>query len=560
MRFHLLLLLILIGCCTYYAAQTSLMVPAVMGEDGGLVNATLKVHPGSGDVYIGAVPHTAEDTQLSATDAITFAKSLSGNECRDCDFLILFDDDQGNGRIEGPSAGLAMSVMAYSLLKNKSYRDDAVLTGSINQVGELGSVGGLSEKVKAATLAGADYFISPPMGFYQMLSLRKIKEGHSIEVLEASNASEVFGFMFENRTINQSGFRAGELEPPDVPAYPTEGFSGFKEVSRDMLDLLRIKVNSLESGDSESAEVRKYFRNKHNISSYLLDNGYLFTAANSAFLDYIEISTVDAIMGDSIDLEEKRSGAYRCLDSIDRPDMRDGNFQWIIGSKLRESWALDQLADTDIADVMTEEEEYSLYYELMYADAWCHVSSSLASKAGMEGKPINSSIWEELAEDYLEKAREAEHTPDTKDRLEIAEISFEEGRCGAAIFDSVFVERMDESTSDLENLQPEQLSSLVQELSEKERTSLWGQVYQSQGVFLMKVGNNETAYKILRLAEGLDVASAQMLSKTISEEEDEEEDSDISLLHLSIFIIFLLLLIYVAWRKMMKGRSNENKR
>jgi predicted S18 family serine protease len=539
------------------------MVPAVIGEGGELVNASLRIIPGSGQVYLGALPHTAADTQLSATEAILFAKSISNEPCEDCDFLLMFDNEQSGGRIEGPSAGLAMSVLAYSLLENKSLRDDVVITGSVASSGQVGSVGGISEKAKAAGLSGARYFITPPMGFYQMLTLRTLEEDYGIEVLEASNASEVFMFIFENKTINQTEFRAGKQEPPDIPEYDSSGFEGFRDVSAEMLSILDNRIDSLGSGDHESEEVKKYFSNKHNVTSFILDKGYLFTAANSAFLDYIEISTVDAIMRDSLELGAKRSDAYSCLESIERPQMTDKNFQWLVGSRLRENWAQDKLAKTDISGALTSEEKYSIYYELMYADAWCHVSSSLASKAAPDGSPINSSIWKSLAREYLDEAESMEHTPDTADRIEIARLSFEDGDYGSAIFDSVFVIAMDQSTSDLENMDPEQLPSIVNELSAANRTSLWAQVYQSQGVFLMEVGSNATAYKIFRLAEGLDSASALMLSKAeavVQEKKDEEEqDSLVEVLQLSIFIIFLLILIYIAIRKL-TGGSNANKR
>ncbi|MFH1393433.1 MAG: S16 family serine protease [Candidatus Micrarchaeota archaeon] len=558
----LLLLLLLLPLSFSCSGQASLFVPAVIGNGGGLVNATMKLVPGEGNVFVAISPRTASDTQQSVEDAVMFAKAVSGMEESTCDILLTFENENMGGYIEGPSAGVAMSVMALSMLENSTLRQDTVLTGSIDSGGHVGAVGGLHEKAKAAALGGASYFITPPVTFYEMLVLGNMEEEYGITIIEAYDASDIFGFMLHNRTINQTGFRAGESEPPDVEPYGTSGVENFREVAQDMLLMLNATLQRMEPEGNESAEAKRFFENKLLISSALLEKGYFFTAANGAFLDYIDVATISAILDDDLDLKRKRDESYFCLDSINRPEMTDRNFQWLIGSELREGWALDTLNSTEIEEPLLTEERYAIYHELMYADAWCRVAWSLSDAAGTDGKLLDQGIWKDLAAEMIEEADRGQHDVDTSERLEIARKSYERGKYGAAVFDAVFVIRMDQSSAEADMLTPEELTASLETMANAEMGSLWGKVYQAQGYYLMQQRANTTAYRIFSLAQGLDTASALMKLETELDEDgeaaEETQDELVLFFRLLIFILFILLLTYVTLKKRAKGRSDGN--
>ncbi|WP_332689992.1 SepM family pheromone-processing serine protease [Halalkalibacter lacteus] len=69
-------------------------------------------------------------------------------------------------QIGGPSAGLMFSLEIYNQLLEiditKGY--DIAGTGTINEAGEVGRIGGANQKVVAADKAGADYFLAPHEG------------------------------------------------------------------------------------------------------------------------------------------------------------------------------------------------------------------------------------------------------------------------------------------------------------------------------------------------------------------------------------------------------------
>jgi uncharacterized protein len=63
--------------------------------------------------------------------------------------------------VDGSSAGMAMAVLLVKEIQNKPISDKILLTGSIQNDGSIGPVGGILEKAEAASKVGADTFIVP---------------------------------------------------------------------------------------------------------------------------------------------------------------------------------------------------------------------------------------------------------------------------------------------------------------------------------------------------------------------------------------------------------------
>lgn len=63
--------------------------------------------------------------------------------------------------LDGPSAGAATTLAMIAILENKEIKDGYVITGTIQDDGSIGSVGGVFYKAKAASEAGATHFLVP---------------------------------------------------------------------------------------------------------------------------------------------------------------------------------------------------------------------------------------------------------------------------------------------------------------------------------------------------------------------------------------------------------------
>jgi len=97
-------------------------------------------------------------------ESMNVAKSLawnkagcSGDEVRG----IHVHCPEGATPKDGPSAGAAITVVMYSLLKNKKIKNDVAITGEITLRGDVTAIGGLELKILGGLKAGVKTFIFP---------------------------------------------------------------------------------------------------------------------------------------------------------------------------------------------------------------------------------------------------------------------------------------------------------------------------------------------------------------------------------------------------------------
>ncbi len=533
-------------------------VPAVVGKGGGLVNVTVSLVPGSGNVFATVYPRTAISTQDSIAQAVSYAYGLSGKEA--CDVLVGFSTMEAADYVEGPSAGAALAVMTYALLENRTMRQDSVITGTIDTNGDVGEVGGLYEKAKGVAQKGARYFITPAENFYEALLLESLEKEYGLVVLQAHNASEIIGFMMDNRSIAQEGFAPAKRPIPDLPPYDKSGLEGFVPVAQRTIGLERDAMESLNGTDNETGQIKEFYQNEVQRQSKLLEEGYVFAAANEAFLNYIDLSSIRAMVAGDADLPGEKGKAGICLSQIKRPAMSDANFQWVIGSSLREEWAYQKLNATQSDGQLVSDERYAAYDDLMYVQAWCEVSKALAAAASENGTPVNESAWKAMAGEKLALARSLPRSSaDTQFKLDSATDSYDKGRYGAAIYDAVYVIVMDGAAQ-----QPAvDAKAEAAKLLNESRTSLWGRIYQSQGAFLQSQGDYGSAYRILSYAKALDESTDAMEAALPRREAEAQpaaqpEKDDLTMavaafvLAASAILMFLLLLMLIL------GRGNNS--
>ena len=446
----------------------------------------------------------------------------------------------------GPSAGTALAVMTYAALENKTLRNDTVITGTIDYVGNVGAVGGLYEKAKGAAEMGATYFITPVENFYEILLLRNIESEYGMKIIEAKYVTDVIAFMTENRTIEQEELESRTREIIDLDDY--EGAAPeFREVAERMVALEEQAVDDIDVNDNETGAVRGFFDNEVKRQTSFIDQGYYFSGANEAFLNYIDLSTINAIIGQDVNLSMKKDSIVGCLSNISNPQKTAMNFEWAVGADLRQQWARERIESTE-TDAELQDEKFVRYNELMYADAWCHVAQSLLYAAPSGGSPVDESLWEDLAREKIHDARFIS-TADTASRLAIAEDSYDKGLYGAAIYDAVFVIESEEATINIASMD---IGNETAALLEQEPESLWGETYYSHGLFLYELNETEAAYRTLLFAQGLDEATDEMEALQRTEQGD---NPFVVVFVATIFLLIILLILLL--RRAHEGKRNS---
>ena len=90
--------------------------------------------------------------------AASLLRSLTGVELKDFDLHL---NIIGGGNIDGPSAGAAIFLAILSAVKEVPLRQDCAVTGEISLRGQLKPVGGITEKLYGARLAGLKKTVVP---------------------------------------------------------------------------------------------------------------------------------------------------------------------------------------------------------------------------------------------------------------------------------------------------------------------------------------------------------------------------------------------------------------
>ncbi len=98
----------------------------------------------------------------------------------------------GGGKVDGPSAGAAITCLLYSAVVGIPFRTDTCITGEISISGCIKAVGGVREKVIAAVRKGFNYMIIPLDNKTDVVGL----EG--IEIIPVEHIQEIIEFLSMN--------------------------------------------------------------------------------------------------------------------------------------------------------------------------------------------------------------------------------------------------------------------------------------------------------------------------------------------------------------------------
>jgi len=158
------------------------------------------------------------DTQQSIQTARNVASNITGIDTSGFDLIYTINVNQ-TGVVAGPSAGGALTVATIAALLNQTVKEGVVMTGTINEDGTIGSVGGVLEKAKAAKEIGAILILVPKGQSTEINSIpeetckdilgliycetkytkevKYVSEEVGIEVIEVKNIQEALNYFLE---------------------------------------------------------------------------------------------------------------------------------------------------------------------------------------------------------------------------------------------------------------------------------------------------------------------------------------------------------------------------
>ena len=105
--------------------------------------------PGKGRIrFNDTAGSMAKDSVFNAASVI---RKLTGEDLLNYDVHV---NVVGGGRIDGPSAGTAISLAIISALQERPFPQDVAVTGELSIQGKIRAVGGIYEKLFGAKQAG----------------------------------------------------------------------------------------------------------------------------------------------------------------------------------------------------------------------------------------------------------------------------------------------------------------------------------------------------------------------------------------------------------------------
>ena len=120
--------------------------------EGSDADIYLELIPGSGRVFLETTPLIKADTQISTRFAKDIACKHFKLDCNKYDFI--FTIHAKSNIIGGPSASAAIAALTTIAVLDVDYNQKITVTGTINSGGIVGPVGGVQEKLEAASKAG----------------------------------------------------------------------------------------------------------------------------------------------------------------------------------------------------------------------------------------------------------------------------------------------------------------------------------------------------------------------------------------------------------------------
>ena len=130
-------------------------------QKGSIMNISVEIGPGKGRVLVQTKPLMGVLFQEAANTAVTVAGNKTGFDLSKSDVIFSIDAGDKISEVDGPSAGALMTLLAISAIEKHPIDESLTLTGTIDNDGHIGAIGGVVAKATAAKEQGKNLFLLP---------------------------------------------------------------------------------------------------------------------------------------------------------------------------------------------------------------------------------------------------------------------------------------------------------------------------------------------------------------------------------------------------------------
>ncbi len=557
-RTILVFLLLLCASTSVGAYVTSMHAPAVLSNQnvGSLTTIELNLTPGYGGVQINGPSSVDTSTLQSAQTAAQAAASFLGYSESSYNFNYTILDS--NISVSGPSAGLVFTLLAVAAMQRRQLADNFTATGTINPDGSVGEIGGVYDKMGAAKNGSMRYILVPAASnqSFEELLYYLSEQVYNLPAVEVANVSQAIPYAFGtvsptplSENFSQS-FNIGAIANSNVTCTSCNT-TAFGELVNYTLGYVNGEVENLSGFSSAKSEL------EGNIAAYhtLAGKGYLYTAADLAFLDFPEAFTLANSQGVSVESANStiNNVAVYCS-SLTAPQLTNANYEFVVGGELRLLWA--NITLNNARSILSTEETSDDILQAIYTAApalgWCNAANEAFTEASeMGGSPMQPS--QALKSEAASAITSMKSTASPLYSQSATE-AYDSGDYATALYAADYADTLASSSSTLTN---SQLTSATLQNIGNATLGVWPSQFAAQAEFYLNEAaishgsaqNSDIsqAYAISELAAKLAAANSEISSSLVPATSQNQISSQavnqISGLEQSLSQIYLLLLV-----------------
>lgn len=568
-RNSLFLVFLLLFSATAFAlvSEQNMKVLAVTSNGQGLTaDLFLKVEPtGDGTVWVAAKPLVGTTTQSAAQTAVELAKNYS-SDVKNHDYK--FSIESTASVVEGPSAGAAMALLVIAGFENQKVPLNVAVTGTIDEEGNVGQVGGVFEKTKEAAKQGIDLFLIPKGEAIQTIredgvvkSINLVEYGPTqlgMKVIEVATIDEVIKYAFSDiEEINIDEIIAQSEIPEFVPAQITYGehlepmkdlVNNYVDETKAIIDESRNAVSTALINDQVVLNtLLELLNNSESLvreAEILNTQNYLYSAANFSFLARVNALTAKDIATNpsllsltSTSLDLKINELSKELDDFEQileTNLPFEGMEWFSSAQQRLAYAklnIEKLSNTQTVIIDgSDSPEVALerVFEYEFAASWLDVAKDFESISQSSKRFVRSdSQFKDLSEQLVSEAETALNAlpvdfdiSDIERRLNGAKLEnskewFIAGALDAATAKALATSEVmtaDKSAEDLSGILSQKISSLENKLNSSSHTFSWSPLYLAHSKYFLEAAkyyseSGETSRAVGALRSGISLIS-----------------------------------------------------
>ncbi|MHC1567344.1 MAG: S16 family serine protease [Candidatus Syntropharchaeia archaeon] len=423
--------------------SSSIKIVAVDNHDKGVVGSlSIEIKSGSGRTLVDTTHVlTGFYTQDSEKTAVKVVEDRYGFDFSKYDVIFTIRSP-GAAMVDGPSAGAAMTVALVAAIEGKEVPDEFAMTGTIQEDGSIGPVGGIFAKAEAAAKSGVTLFLIPKGQSIQYRMVRETKRlapGWVIETVRyvpvnvTEYAEKNWGMRIEEVSdIDEAVKYALSEEIPSpknvsLPSFtPTEEYKKFKKIAEN--EIKRAEENIRDAKQSSIEEISFLVSEAEknlNSARKVLDKNYYYTSTNYAFRASVDARTAK-LLSDYYSSSEEGFVTSRISElenNISTMEIKNKNSEWAVLAEERIIYAENILSSIDERDEIEDQ-----LRSIATAEEWIYAAEKLAS---------NAKTSEEFSVNLREEAEKWLHEEGDSWYKDAARKEFERGYYLASICDSI---------------------------------------------------------------------------------------------------------------------------